>query len=145
MSSKAAVIERLKALTGPDHEVDAQVAKAMGMAVAGVPMNGGRFNYHAEGDDVVGISKMCNTPLPLYTESIDAALTLVPPRFIVASFHNGDLDRKYLDVREHTVWSVTLARKGFVVKEPSDVLTFPTGKSPMAAVALCIAALQAAS
>ena len=64
------LLSRLQSLTAPDREVDAEIALKAGWTK----------RYSAVGDCVIWRDADANTSLtpPRYTESLDAALTLVP-------------------------------------------------------------------
>lgn len=79
MSVMASLIAELEKAAAPDFELDKAIGEAAGLVVAGKPSSAsGRYNYHADGDYQDRISKRCDTPLPQFTASIDAAATLIP-------------------------------------------------------------------
>ena len=60
------LIERLEDATGPDRELDAEIARLVtGRGVTVAPLSGPRYDGDGE-------------PVPAYTASLDAALTLMP-------------------------------------------------------------------
>lgn len=144
MTDYTHLLDRLTNATGADRELDVEIWLTV---TDGSYRKKWNYTHSATGR----VCEMDETRdkfghlvlVPAYSESIDAAMSLVPEGYVIVSFTNGDLHPKYMDVREHSVWSVTLARKGFVVKEAADVLTFPSGKSSVPASAICIAAISA--
>lgn len=121
MSDKAAVIERLKALTGPDREVDCLIFEARHCLLT--PERRGTYYGKPTGEyfDIDGIR--LPERAPLFTESFDAAMQLVPTEhdWIVASVNGHVGGTPYACVgneKEHF------------------------GATPV--ISLCIAALQAA-
>ncbi len=78
-----ALADRVEALTGPDRGIDRLIVPLVGIRVVeeGHPL--GRCYYDKNGHGV---------PLPLFTASFDAALTLVPAPRKVAITPNGDDD-----------------------------------------------------
>lgn len=128
------LIERLEKASGPDRDLDGAIAVAVGPWTERHGLPG------------PWVSKGPNHAIneaPHFTASLDAALTLVPEGWIVVSMKNGDLDRKYYDIRASTKWSVIIARNGHKLEAPSEVLTFPSATHESPAIALCIAALKA--
>lgn len=74
MSELLELAERCKKATGPDRELDAEIAKSLGWPnVRYYSANGGIFSK--ENDEM--------RPVPEWTASIDAALTLVPEGWAV--------------------------------------------------------------
>lgn len=67
------LIERLSAATGPDRELDGDIAWAVGAA----PVGAFRMSGHLDGG-VFGTGAHTSWAAPSYTASIDAALTLLP-------------------------------------------------------------------
>jgi hypothetical protein len=61
--------ERCEAATGPDRELDAEIASTLGWANVGPGNRGGRCGRSPEGTWKT---------VPRYTASLDAAMTLVP-------------------------------------------------------------------
>ena len=105
------LIARLEAATGPDRELDAEIVA-----------------YLCERDRDAIIPKGCRIgysdfvaagAFPYYTESIDAALTLV-----------GDM-----------LWMVNSDRIAWIIGEDGKTRGYGAGANP--AIALCVAALRA--
>lgn len=104
-----ALIERLEKATGPDRGLHGMIAVAAGVAVDVNPRNP---QFAKFGDDDIF------TRCPNYTESIDAALTLLPEGWCSLRFE-----------RTHDTWGC------FLDGDDTNAVT--------PAIALCIAALKA--
>ena len=115
MSDLESLIERLAALSGPDREVDARIAAAVGLPH-------GTLTF---GEDGGKVYRSVVEIAPRYSESIDAALSLVPPGYYWS-----------FDSRGCAIVSDKEPRL-----EPGAVGTCLGHQSP--AIALCIAALRA--
>lgn len=114
------LIERLEAASGPDRELDAEIAVAIGLGKA-TANHAGR--YWKQGDlHVTGEA-------PAYTASIDAALTLVPEGWTYEG-RQGPSGFPHL-------WTLSTIKCGDVR------YTTVTGRARSAAITLCIAALRA--
>lgn len=125
------LLERVKAATGPDRNTSAEIWLACGA------MRKGNL-WKLPGEEFVSWSSP-----PDVTTSIDAALSLVErklPGHVIYSFGNGDLDRKYMDVRRHTSWRCGMAQENFQVKSSQDVLRMPCerGATPALAILACL-------
>lgn len=110
------LLSRLSAATGPSRELDAEIALANGWRHDHAMAYGGEFWQNPTG-------QICPQP-PRYTESIDAALTLVPERAgwkLASWFKDGYAADVHL---------------------PNGVITRGEGTTP--AIALVIACLRAA-
>lgn len=91
-----ALIARVEAATGPDRELDAEIAEAIGMALsddrtavyAGYRVNANTDEEYDVWDDV-----------PFYSESLDAAVSLVPSGWVVE-----------IIVQHPTYWAMKLRR-----------------------------------
>lgn len=103
-----ALAERVEALTGPDREVDALIAGTEAATAI----------WHSEDET------------PLYTASLDAAMTLVPEGWYVHRLHQW--------VADNFTWSCDLAKKDMRLARPVSVEDCATP-----ALALCAAALRA--
>jgi len=120
------LIERLEKLDGPSREVDAEIAKKVGL-----------LDANLSGDDLAIAVAAADefeeehSP-PRYTESVDAALTLKPEVWRVFA-----LQEQYLSVSGgYGGWVCGLDRVG-----PGEQVI--SEKAPTPAIALCIAALRA--
>lgn len=93
MSKYAELIERLEKLTGPDREIDAEIEAALccpcySESLPSLP-DGWAWDFEAENDYVTVYMVLGNKTSkklkryspPKYSESIDAALTIVPEGF----------------------------------------------------------------
>lgn len=118
------LIARLEAATRPDRDLDAAIAPLAGLRLVeeGHPL--GRCCYDQAGHGV---------PLPAFTASIDAALTLVSDgaRFCLDRYWTGEVD--------HPVWSAHIAIGG-TPENPLRVFEVYDRATP--ALAICIAALS---
>lgn len=114
------LIERLEAAGWPDRELDAEIAPIMGLRIVDEGHQIGRVCYDANNHGV---------PLPRYTASIDAALTLVPEGWT----YEG---RQGPSGFPH-IWTLSTIKSGDVR------YTTVTGRARSTALALCIAALRA--
>ena len=107
---------------GPDRELDAEIAVALfGGKVIWYTMSA----YPArrvQNSDYIGGSQ--NAAIPVYTESLDAAVTLVPDGWTWGRFHSG------------TVECMTL-------NGPDNSILVERGEGISTALALCAAALRA--
>ena len=112
--------DKIEALEGPSKEVDAEIAALNGYRIVdeGAPI--GRVCYDKNRHGV---------PLPAYTKSLDAAMTLVPEGY--DWFKTPRLDRLPHMIVEPA------HREG----NPRDYYHFGTAHTP--ALALCAAALRA--
>ena len=128
MTDLSQLIERLEKAKGPDRELDALIAIKIGGAVRITTGHGTRHqvlwpdNEIAQGGDIEMLPDV-----PLYTASIDAALTLVPEgwSFEVRASAVGDKGQA-------NVWHYLKEYHAYSQRECA---------SP--AIALCIAALRA--
>lgn len=127
------LIERLESATGPDRELDALVAIAMGeppseaFRLAGAP-DPGKF----------GVGSYGYWTAPKYSESIDAALTLVPEGWqwqISNRAPDPHTGRAYLNNKQ------LINIGGGLTPNPRYAGAEATAATP--AIALCIAALRA--
>lgn len=114
MSDVDELIERLEKATGPSRELDLAIAQHLPpsteYSLTTVQMRGGR------------------PPVPSFTSSIDAALTLVPEGWRTTHAYGGG------DYWWH--WNLTKDAKEY------DEKNFASGKNKHPAIALCIAALR---
>ena len=86
------LIERLEAATGPCRELDAAIALEVDggeivWKMANYTMESYPARRYASADHVSGYG---NAPVPLYTTSIDSALTLVPEGWAEYTLMNGN-------------------------------------------------------
>lgn len=112
------IITRLEGLTGPDRDIDIELAPLVGIRVVdeGHPL--GRCYYDKNGHGV---------PLPAFTASIDAALTLVPEGWALL-----------LAIAPHkTICDVHEKPLGEVGRWPGHA------EAPTPAIAVCLASLRA--
>ncbi len=112
------LIERLEKLTGPEGEVDADIARHFGHAVVNMPLSGPHYEEDA-------------TPVLHYTASLDAALTLVPEGW----FMDLSIDSS------GTGWVVLTRPGGGFLSGEGEIERH--GDAAIPAAALCIAALKA--
>lgn len=114
MTEKLLLIERLKSATGPSRDLDWQIHCRDGM------LGVGAYGPH-----------------PIYTGSVDSALTLIPENWLT------QLDEWEADIlRERGPWQCILVRRG----TRDDLTRAFTGRcdhAPSPAIAVCIAALSA--
>lgn len=130
------LIERLGALTGPNPHVDAEIEAAI---------HGGEPAYRAASRHQFGPSVVLNhgaenpwdgwESAPSFTGSLDAALTLVPPR------HRWLLDKRPFAVGRSDGYRAEVYREAHSYR--SDRADVPTHWGPTPALALCVAALKA--
>lgn len=118
------IIERL--LTGTGREADALIARAIGWACVMKDPQAENHWYCWRKEYRSGEWM----PLPRYTASIDAAMTLVPEGWTVAHITQNDDKSWFVELREGFLTSYTR-----VVMSPL--------KTSTPAIALCIAALKA--
>lgn len=119
------LIERLEKLTGPDREVDRDIELSFGKFCAPTWEKHPQHKHllrHVESDDWVAA--------PRHTESIDAALTLVP--------EGSDV---HLHIYKRVVAGVFIGRDSFEY-EKDGTPPGNHGQGPTA-IAICIAALRA--
>jgi hypothetical protein len=118
MSEIGELIERLEKLTGPDREIDADIAATVGAFKEKHGLPGGGWVSKGEHYAVV--------PAPRYTESIDAAMTMLPEGF-----------RWGLKTSRH--------RRGYFAETwtADGKVICGIGDAPTPAIALCIAILRA--
>lgn len=93
------LISRLEALTEPSREIDAEIALAFGWAHI---CDQAGFWWEAPGN-----SEDCHIAPPRFTDSIDAALTLVPEGWALHILHGG---RK--EANGTQPWAATLSING---------------------------------
>ena len=123
MSELKLLIGRLEEATGPDMQLDADIAKAMGAFVKRsllIPIDvatGSRSMHSIEIGQSVGW-----VYVPAYTSSIDAAVQLVPEGY---SWH---------------LWSIENGLPNAEVRDKSGNPYYGMGKGP---ISLCSAALKA--
>lgn len=110
------LIERIEAASGPDRELDAEIAREIGR----IPPHAG----YAAMDDVAW-DRGLGYSVPAYTTSIDAALTLVPEGWTI--FHFGG---PFNDSPSHA----TVAG--------GQPIAFCEGDGATPALAICAAALK---
>ncbi len=126
MNNLTELAARVEGAEGPNRDIDAEIAPLTGLRMAeeGHPL--GRCCYDQNGRGV---------PLPAFTASLDAALTLVPEGwFILVSDWQASILRKL------GPWQAVLTRNR------DDMRTVFDGRSDHAAtpaLALCAAALRA--
>ena len=114
-----ALAERCEQAAGPDRGWDAEIA---------VALFGGNVIYGLGTDqwrriEITGARRM-NHPLPPYTASLDAAVTLVPEGWTWGRFHSGAVECMTLN-------------------GPGNSILFERGEGISTALALCAAALRA--
>lgn len=134
------LIERLEKATGPDRELDAAIEAALCCPCYSESLpalsNGWTWDFEAESDYVTVYmvlgnktsKKLKRYSAPKYSESVDAALTLVPEGKFVNALN-----------QHQNVWR---AEVGNAIRSYKGRSAIPAN-SP--AIALCIAALRALS
>ena len=120
------LIKRIEAADGPDRGLDAEICEAMGFTVVGHYRRGSN-------EPIRGYSWQ---PVPRYTSSIDAAMTLVPEgwRLQLSEWDHEDL-------RAKGPWQAILERNGTRGDFMEPAPRCDHAKTP--ALALCAAALRA--
>ena len=131
------LITRLEALTGPDREVDALIwveTDAEGIAALekqGSPEKAVSIKYGCGGfNDMKPIWTLATFRGPAYTASLDAAMTLVPEGWTIATIGQNDDKSWFVELREGFLTSYNR-----VAMSPIKTVT--------PAIALCIAAIAA--
>jgi len=145
-SSLSDLIARLEKATGPDRQLDCEIAEALGHSIVWK-----QANYTMEAFPAILWRKPhpyagMKEPCPKWTSSIDAAMTLVPEGWRVNS---GDFS-----VEGRFAWMLTLAgqprtewfarRRSMTDDYDGDPL-YMSGRGKTLSIALCIAALKASS
>ena len=136
------LIAALEAATGPSRELDGAIAKSVGWAAQ-------RNNWWPPEEAAKARRQKrslwsCDRgplPLPDYTSSIDAALSLVPEGYQIDSM--GEWAHQML--RAAGPWFVILMPRGNLPPPERDREARRHDHAPNAAIALCIAALKARS
>ena len=109
MTDLTKLAERVEALTGPDREVDRLILVALGLRI--IPFRSDPFSWMSKvGDEWIcverypkGFMHSGDRYVPRFTESLDAALTLVPKTgFAEINVFNGHADCG----ASATVWSI---------------------------------------
>lgn len=118
------LIKRLEAATGPSRELDADIARATGLQVKKGQLGG--WVYIAEGRTGWEL-------LPYFTESVDAALTLVPEGW------SSSLNIYPVQVKPTPIWKAA----SHVNPNDGSGRSGYLGDSATPPIALCIAALKA--
>ena len=126
------LIKRLEAAEEGSRELDMHIAIAAGFKERGVPIS--EFldsNRAVTSGELTAYQVVGHWGFPHYTTSIDAALTLVPEGWHVASLHEGTYGG---------AWFAAIVPNGWL----TSVRAVQCRTSPSApALALCIAALKA--
>lgn len=119
------LIERIEAASGPDRDLDEKIGMAVGLK-----------NTIRVGHECLGTDRIVPVRCPYYTESIDAALTLVPE-----GAHCGmGYDRPCFGETVGRAWAWVRCRVNGVWEEtPIDRQGH---RPPTIALALCAAALK---
>lgn len=125
-----ALIEKLEAAQGPDRELDAEICRSLGFEVMrGYPL-GTDADWLFSSGDARGWQKVLN-----FSESIDAALTLVEPGLLfLVRAHNGKGNHDGEGKGKRAFANVYL---------PSDDGPLNPAWAATPAIALCLAALYA--
>lgn len=121
------LIERLSAATGPDRELDCEIALLVGFR-KWIDQDGDHRGYEYDGGSVVHQGSEV-TIIPHYTGSLDSALTLVP------TYEEDGMAQRYDYILEHVNAGTTISVRVGKQTEPSF------GETD--ALALCIASLRA--
>lgn len=126
--------DRIAALDGPSREVDAEIARFIGLHIIASP----RFVLADPFGKSSEMREVPETTAPLYTASIDAAMTLVPKglRLLLSEWD----DEKHL--RPKGAWQAVLSKPG--CDASFDAMRgFRCDHAATPALALCAAALKA--
>lgn len=130
MTDLMELASRVEAREGPDRELDALIGVAVAGYFLGEPRYPGaerRYGYvDKEGCRVEPGNGAADRLIPLYTASLDAAMTLVPGELRTAMVQKPD-----------TTWGCALLALA------SDNREFPESTAPTPALALTAAALRA--
>lgn len=124
------LIARLEKATGPDRELDAEIASAVGWCPRDGYTRQSDNSWRSPSGDISGV-----TWAPQYTASIDAARTLVPENF---SFELTQSAVEPPAMARARLWDW---RRGPLAVDPGNEWK-SEGNRPLA-IALCIAALKA--
>ena len=128
-SSLSDLIARLEKATGPDRQLDCEIAEALGHSIVWK-----QANYTMEAFPAILWRKPhpyagMKEPCPKWTSSIDAAMTLVPEGW----------NRRASETDKHWWWAEL--REGY----ETSYNRVEIGQSPSLPVSICIAALRARS
>lgn len=126
MTEYTGIIDRLEKATGLDRDLDIAIARAC-------PFDGWRVEHDGSVSAFDGEGwYSAPTEVPMYTHSIDAALTLVPDDW--TAWEIRSMGRK-------TIFSCDLSRMTECDANAGQDWAYGNGHNP--AIALCIAALKA--
>jgi hypothetical protein len=126
------LIARLAAATGPDRELDREIAPFLGWVREKRGRDRREWWYRPSGGRAY---TWYEDHCPQYTASIDAALTLVPEGWASASIQDGRGPIGY--VHNNAMAFVGIAGR------PNPAKVWHEVRHPVRAIALCIAALRA--
>lgn len=127
------LIERLEKATEGSHQLDAEVAKAIGWEKRYISQEDAIGDWHAPGGAI--------KPLPRFTTSLDAALTLVPEGWSPSMFSWAHPALSPLN----ELVRVSLVVEGTGAGSDPLIRSYRVGEASTAPLALCIAALKARS
>lgn len=125
------LIKKLEAATGPDREIDLHI-----FAVLNRPDPIAKIDWGCIGDRVTygtGEWEYC-ADWPMFTFSVDAALTLVPEGWAIHTIHGGQIK----DGKQG--WAVNICVNG---NNMDDLMVEREHLDERPAIAICIAALKA--
>lgn len=132
------LIEKIEGASGPDREMDAEIARAIGR----IPPHAG----YAAMDDVAW-DRGLGYSVPAYTSSIDAAMTLVPEGWWLAGLYfchpdfRSQQDKEWCaELAGPVTWAVVDREVG---EEPQFDNVCASAATP--ALAICAAALRSRS